>query len=126
VLLLAFVFQIASDDIPRPMALLEEAIVKHIWDDVFGEAVFTVQIIPTKQTGEDVSLAGKRETYIEMVQLYLAKINGLVNFTKKFLLCRTNKVGTPDIAIRKSAQSIVRYRTLNRDTILLSATQRGC
>ena len=131
---LAFVFQIAREDSPRLVALLDEAKVKNLWGDIFGEAAFTVQMIPTKQSGEDPSLAGKRAPYVEMVQTHgsvqlsmgAASINGLINFTKKFVLCRTNEDGSPATAIKKSVQNIMRYKTLNGDKVWLSAIPKAC
>lgn len=64
---LVFVLQIASEDTPRLVALLEEVKVKTLWGDIFGETAFTVQLILTKQISEDASLACTREPYVEMV-----------------------------------------------------------
>jgi hypothetical protein len=67
---LAFFFQIRSGDTLRLMSLLKETKVRNFWGNIFGEAAFTVQMIPTKQEGKDTSLATKRGSYVEMVQMY--------------------------------------------------------
>jgi hypothetical protein len=91
-----------------------------------------VQSIPTKQEGKDVFLATKRESYIEMVQtqcsiqpsMGLSNANGLINVTKKFILCRINEDGTQGTTIKKLVQSVIRYKTSNRQNIWLRVVPR--
>ena len=53
-----------------------------------------------------------------------ANIDGLVHFSKKFTLRRTNEDGTKTRSIKKSVQGVMRYATLDGDNIWLAAISR--
>ena len=54
----------------------------------------------------------------------LANINGLVNFSKKCTLYRTNEDGTAAPTIRKLVQSVMKYETLDEENIWLAKITR--
>ena len=129
---LAFVFQIADQDVIGLLSLLTKTKARNLWKDIFGRATFMVQIVSTKVKGEDAGLTTKRVSYIDMaqkhgsVQLSIGSVNidGLVKFSKKFLLYRTNEDGTQAPTIRNLVQHVLRYETLDGDTIWLAAVPR--
>ena len=125
---LAFVFQVAREDSQRFSALLQEAKAKNLWYEIFGEAAFTVQMIPTYHKDEDVALTSKRDAYITMVQTHgsvqlsmgSATIEGLIRPMDKFTLRRTDSNGEKIKTIKKSAHAIMRYMKLDGEKVWLS------
>ena len=105
---------------------------KNLRKDVFDKAAFTVQMIPTKEKDEDTGLTTKRASYIAMIQKQgsvqlstgSASIDCLIRFSKKFTLRRANEDGTKTPTIKKSAQGVMRYTTLDGDSIWLAAIPR--
>ena len=99
---------------------------------MFDKAAFTVQMIPTKEKDEDAGLATKRVSYIDIIQKQVsiqlsvrsANIDGLIHFSRKFILRRINEDGTKAPTIKKSVQGVMRYATLDGDTIWLAAIPR--
>ena len=53
-----------------------------------------------------------------------SNIDGLINFSKKFVLCRINEDGTKAPTVRKVVQGVMRYETLDGDSIWLAAIPR--
>ena len=82
-------------------------------------------MIPTKEKNKDSGLATKIESYIDMVQktgsvqlsMGSANINDLIQFNKKYTLRRKNADETDAPTIRNSVQAVMRYHTLDGDTI---------
>ena len=89
-------------------------------------------MIPTKVTAKDARLATKTASYLDMIQkdgsiqliIESANIKGLINFSKKFVLYRTNNDGTHASTVRKLVQIVLRYETLGGDNIWLAAIPR--
>ena len=88
-----------------------------------------LQMIPTKVTAKDAILATKTASYIDMIQKHgsvqlsmgSANINGLINFSKKFVLYRTKNNGTQASTVRKLVQIVLRYDTLDGENMWLAA-----
>ena len=53
-----------------------------------------------------------------------ASIDGLIHFSKKYTLRRTNEDGTKAPTIKKAVQGVMRYQTLDGDNIWLAAIPR--
>ena len=54
----------------------------------------------------------------------LANIDGLIHFSKKFTLSKTNEDGTKAPTIKKLVQGVMRYETLDGDNTWLAAIPR--
>jgi hypothetical protein len=125
------VFQTARKDNTRLEALLCESKDRNLWKDIFGETAYMVRMALTSRSGKHKTLARKRDKYVEMVQTHgavqlslgQATIEDLVNFQRKFILCRTDK-NWEDVPLhQKSIQIIMMYEKLNREKVRTSALE---
>ena len=106
------------------MSLLAKAKERNLWKDIVGRVAFTVEMIPTKVTDKDAGLATNRVSYIDIIQKHgsvqsmgSANIDGLIIFSKKFILHRTTEDGTQAPTIKKLVQSVMKYEALDGDTV---------
>ena len=83
---------------------------------MFGEAAFTVQMIPMQYNCGDAARTGKRVAYNKMVQTHgsvqlsmgSATINGLIHLMEKYKLDREDKNGNKLPTIRKLVHAVMR------------------
>ena len=65
-----FGFQVLREDEKHLEALLNEAKDRELWSYMFGEAAFTIKMIPPPAQGKEEKLAVARQNYVQCVQTH--------------------------------------------------------
>ena len=128
---LSFCFQVLREDEKRLEALLSEAKDRELWSHMFGEAAFTIKMVPPAAQGEEDKLAAVRQNYIRCVQTHgsvqlsmgSTVISGLINADKRFTLRRIDENGKGIPAIKKSVSDVLRYEKLWGEKVWLCVSK---